>query len=172
MEFYQLVVFVLFILKYRVDAMSFVHLRVTHVRSPRWWYNSTCAFYRRANPVTYNSFWCIFPFSPPSPRGAVSTNPYPSTSQRNLSIMRTVGTPVGCYPILLHSCPDSTDPVVRSNRAKKLLHFGFVIIAVCAARFARLWSASFLLTFFGFRYARSIWLPTDPTNLEAPKHMR
>ena len=73
-------------------------------------------------------------FDPPSSRGAVSTNPYAKISGRNCLLMRWIGTPVRFYPIFFHSCPDSTRPVVRSNKAEILLHFGFVINAVFISR--------------------------------------
>ncbi|KAN0129145.1 hypothetical protein V8E53_013016 [Lactarius tabidus] len=52
--------------------------------------------------------------------------------------------------------------VVRSNRAKTILLFGFVIIALCTAL------DSVLLISLGFRYAQSVWYPTDPAQLDAP----
>jgi len=54
------------------------------------------------------------------------------------------------------------DPILRSNRVRKLLHFGFVIIAVCTAL------DSVLLVSLGFRYARSVLFPADPAKLETP----
>ncbi|KAF8266924.1 hypothetical protein EI94DRAFT_1802324 [Lactarius quietus] len=54
------------------------------------------------------------------------------------------------------------DPIIRSNRAKTLLYFGFVVVAVCTVL------DSVLLISLGYRYARSAWFPTDPTKLETP----
>ena len=62
----------------------------------------------------------------------------------------------------LCSHPDSTRPVVRSNRLRTFLHFGFVIIAVCTAL------EGVLLISLCFRYARSVWFPAHLTNLETP----
>ncbi|KAN0129149.1 hypothetical protein V8E53_013020 [Lactarius tabidus] len=54
------------------------------------------------------------------------------------------------------------DPVVRSNRAKTILLFGFVIIALCTAL------DIVLLISLGFSYAQSVWYPTDPAQLDTP----
>jgi hypothetical protein len=56
-------------------------------------------------------------------------------------------------------------PIVRSNRAKTLLLFGFVIIAVSAATAID----SVLIISLGFRYARYVWYPSSPAKLETPR---
>jgi hypothetical protein len=72
------------------------------------------------------------PVGPLSLYGTVTTILCPRI--RNVSTMQSAETPVRFYSILWCSCPDSTRPVVRSNRtktlAKTLLQLAIIAIAV------------------------------------------
>ena len=62
-------------------------------------------------------------------------HPFPQNKGYFNETMQSAGTPVRFYSILWCSCPDSTFPVLQSNRvktkAKTLLHLAFILIAVC-----------------------------------------
>ena len=67
------------------------------------------------------------------------------------------------FPLVWHALVLIVSRLVAlNNRTKTFLHFGLVVIAICTAL------DSFLLVSLGYRYARSLWYPADPANLETP----